>query len=269
MSYYKDKHSIILLEGALTIQSFPGMQPSIKPGCSFPKLYDNFMSMLDHFSLVQMVTEPTNVLELFLTTNNTLVQKTEILTGIADHDILGADVIITSQVGRQNPGNIPLYRKADCDGFRKYILNFASDFIINYENLDVEQLWNSFKSAINQGISKFVPIKRSGVKKSLPWITQEIKRLMWKRDNFFHVQRNSAKNKDRHHFKQVKHLIQTKIRTACDNYLQDLLGLAAQNADENPSGFIPKKLYSRIKNARQDSQGISTLYDKKQKYFGQ
>ena len=91
---------------------------------------------------------------------------------------------------------------------------------------------------------------------------------MRKRDKLFHMQKNSGKNKDRHHFKQVKHLIQTKIRTAYDNYLQDLLGLAAQNADENPSGFIPKKLYSLIKNARQDSQGISTLYDKKRKYFG-
>ena len=134
----------------------------------------------------------------------------------------------------------------------------------NYENLDVEQLWNYFKSAINQGISKFVLIKRFGVKKSLPWITQEIKRLMRKRDKLFHMQRNFGKNKDRHHFKQVKHLIQTKIRTVYDNYLKDLLGLAAQNAYENPSGFIPKKLYSLIKNARQDSQGISTLNDKKE-----
>ena len=46
--------------------------------------------------------------------------------------------------------------------------------------------------------------------------------------------------------------------------LKDLLGLAVQNADENPSGFFPKRFYSLIKNARQDSQGISTLYDKKE-----
>ena len=72
---------------------------------------------------------------------------------------------------------------------------------------------------------------------------------MQKRDKLFHMQRNSGKNKDRHHFKQVKHLIQSKIRTAYDNYLKDLLGLPVQNADENPSGFIPKKLYSLIKNA--------------------
>ena len=162
--------------------------PSIKPGCSYPNVYDDFMTMLDDFSLVQMVTEPTrreNVLDLFLTTYHTLVQKTEILPGIADHDIMVADVNVTPQVGRKKPRNVPLYRKADWDGFRKYISNFASDFMTNYENLDVEQLWNSFKSAIHQGISKCVPIKRFGVKKSLPWITQEIKRLCGNATNFF------------------------------------------------------------------------------------
>ena len=128
----------------------------------------------------------------------------------------------------------------------------------------VEQRWDSFKTAINQGISKYIPIKRFGVKKSLPWITQEIKRLIRKRDKLFHTQKKSGKNFDRHHFKQVKYLIQTKIRSAYDIYLQDILGLSAQTADGSPSGFIPKKLYSLIKNARQDSHGISPLLDKQQ-----
>ena len=66
-----------------------------------------------------------------------------------------------------------------------------------------------------------------------------------------------SKAKDRQPFKQVKHFIQTKLRSAYDNYLQELLGLAAQNTDESPSGCYPKKLFSLI-NPRQDSQGIST-----------
>ena len=114
---------------------------------------------------------------------------------IADHDIMVEDVNVTPQVGRQKHRNVPLYRKADWDGFRKYISNFASDLMTNHENLDVEQLWNSLKSAINQGISKFVPIKWFGVKKNLPWITQEIKWLMRKHDKLFHMQRNSGKNR--------------------------------------------------------------------------
>ena len=42
--------------------------PYIKSGCGFPSLYDDFVSMLDDFGLVQMVNEPTkyeNVLDLF------------------------------------------------------------------------------------------------------------------------------------------------------------------------------------------------------------
>ena len=52
--------------------------PSIKPGCSYPNLYDDFMTMLDDFSLVQMVTESTrheNVLDLFLATTTHLSRK--------------------------------------------------------------------------------------------------------------------------------------------------------------------------------------------------
>ena len=174
-----------------------------------------------------------------------------------------ADVNLKPQLGQQKPRSVLIYRKADWDSFRKYFSEFASDFILNYENMTVEQLWNSFKSTINQGISKFIPpIKRFGAKRSLPWITQEFKRLVRKRDKLFQLQKRSKKAKDRQHFKQVKHFIQAKLRSAYDNYLQDLLGLAAQNVDESPSGFIPKKLYSLIKTARQDSQGISTLKDK-------
>ena len=66
---------------------------------------------------------------------------------------------------------------------------------------------------------------------------------------------------DRHHFNLVKHLIHTKIRPTFDYYLQTILGLAVQSEDESPSGFIPK-MNHLIKNARQNSQGISTILDK-------
>ena len=49
--------------------------PSIKSGCSFPCLYDDFSSMLDDLGLVKMVNEPTrcgNGIDIFLTSNHTL-----------------------------------------------------------------------------------------------------------------------------------------------------------------------------------------------------
>ena len=55
------------------------------------------MDILDDYSLVQIVTEPTrhdNVLDLILTSNPTLVSKVECLPGLSDHDIVLAEVAI-------------------------------------------------------------------------------------------------------------------------------------------------------------------------------
>ena len=52
--------------------------PTIKPGCRFPKLYDDFITLLDDCNLEQMVSTPhrgENVLDLFLTSNHTLVKN--------------------------------------------------------------------------------------------------------------------------------------------------------------------------------------------------
>ena len=98
--------------------------PTTKQGCGFPSLYDDFMTLISDFSFTQMVTEPTrldNVLDLFMTSNYTLVQKVEIYPGIADHDVMVADVNIKPTLGRQEPRFVPLYRKANWDSFREYI----------------------------------------------------------------------------------------------------------------------------------------------------
>ena len=60
--------------------------------------------------------------------------------------------------------------------------------------------------------------------------------------------------RDRRHFKEVKHLVQTKIRTAYNNYLQSVLGLSDEEGNidtvSDKQKFAPKKLFSLIKNAK-------------------
>ena len=63
--------------------------PTIKPGCRYPSICNSFISCLDDYSLVLMVSKPTrgdHVLDLFLTSNHTLVNKVEILPGISNHE---------------------------------------------------------------------------------------------------------------------------------------------------------------------------------------
>ena len=64
----------------------------------------------------------------------------------------------------------------------------------------------------------------------------------------------------------MKHLVQCKIRTAYNNYLQSVLGLSDEEGNidtvSDKQKFAPKKLFSLIKNAKQDSHGVSPLKDK-------
>ena len=239
--------------------------PSMKTRAGFSTNYEDFVSLLDDFSLVQMVSEPTrgeNVLDFFLTSNHTLVNDIKVSPGIADHSIVVANVNVKPKINKQIPRKVPLFRKANWTDFRSYMAEKRTEILNNRQQQSVEEIWTAFKTALHNGISQFVPIKKIGPKKSLPWITQEIKRLIRKRDSLYQKQKR-GKPKDRHHLKQVKHLVQSKIRLAYNNYLQSILGLSEEGNDTagNNSGFVSKKLFSLIKNARQDAQGISPLKD--------
>ena len=80
--------------------------PSMKSGSGFPANYEEFVSLLVDFSLVQMVNEPTrgeNVLDLFLTSNHTLVEDIKVSPGIADHNIVVAKVNLKPKTSKQIP----------------------------------------------------------------------------------------------------------------------------------------------------------------------
>ena len=65
--------------------------PTISPDCKHTHThqYEEFIDLLNEFSLKQLVTQPTrfeNILDLFLIDNPTLVKSVDIKPGIADHD---------------------------------------------------------------------------------------------------------------------------------------------------------------------------------------
>ena len=77
--------------------------------------------MIDEL-LVQMVTSPTggqNILDLFFTTNPTLVNKTSILPGLSDHDIVLVKVNSHPEIIKQVPCDTPLYNKANWDQLKQ------------------------------------------------------------------------------------------------------------------------------------------------------
>ena len=173
-------------------QSFIGMiiiVLQVKRGCSFPQQYGDFINFLDDINLIQMVSEPTgqdNILDLFLTNSDSLVIKVTILPSISDHDIVFCMVRFKPVILKQVPRAVPLCRKADWTAFKAFAKDKCEELLKDHPSKSIEDLWSSFKSVIHNGIAKFVPSKILGTKKSLLWITQPIKRIIRKRNKFFH-----------------------------------------------------------------------------------
>ena len=134
----------------------------MKSGLGFPAIYEDFISLLDDFSLVQVVSEPTrgeNVLDFFLTSNHTLVNDIKISPGIADHDIVVANVNVKPKISKQVPRKVPLFRKANWTDFKIYMAKKKTEILDNFQQESVEEIWNTFKIALQKGISQFVPIE--------------------------------------------------------------------------------------------------------------
>ena len=125
---------------------------------------------------------------------------------------------------RQTPRSTFLYRKADWEGFKTYMEQVKCDFLASASSKSVEELWSAFKSSINEGLKKFVPVKKIGAKSSLPGVTQEIKRLILKRDYLYQKQKSSNRPNVRKHFVNFRHLVKAKIKQVYDNCLEDVLG---------------------------------------------
>ena len=90
--------------------------PYIKASRAHTKLFDSFLEIMSDFSFSQRVREPTrqdNILDLFLTTNHTLVNSVIIIPGLSDHDIVEGVVVTKPASTEKAPRKVHLYRKAD------------------------------------------------------------------------------------------------------------------------------------------------------------
>ena len=157
--------------------------------------------------MVTLHTRGQNILDLFFTTNPTLVHKVSVLPGLSDHYIVLAEVNSHPELIKQVPRDIPLYKKADWDQLKQSMRDFHSELQSDPATTDIQELWDKFASGLQRGIEKRIPIRRSGTKDGFPWINQEIRRLMRKRDKLYKRWSRSGRPDDQKKFLDQNHLV--------------------------------------------------------------
>ena len=156
------------------------------PDCKHPSFYRQITEVLNDSNRTQTVSLPTrdsNILDLFFTTNPTLVKRVSILPGISDHDIVQIQVNTSAKILFQKPRSIFLYKKANWDGMKQALEAYHQDMLESgkYSSLNAVQVWHDLRSPLTSLTNKFIPSKLSSTKTNLPWVNQK---LQAKRQSF-------------------------------------------------------------------------------------
>ena len=172
-----------------------------------------------------MLTRGKHILDLFFTSNPTLIGSVSILPGLSDHDIVWVFVNTILNQTKQVPRNIPLYKKADWDQFKQTMRDFQSEVLTDLATTDVQELWVMLASRLEQGIDKFIPTRKAGTLDGFPWITQEICHLMRKQNKLYKRMILSGRPNDTKKFLDYKHLVRRVTESTYEHYLGDILGI--------------------------------------------
>ncbi|CAG2220727.1 unnamed protein product [Mytilus edulis] len=172
--------------------------------------------------LEQVVTKPTHytetsqsTLDLFFTNNSSLVNKTEVIPGISDHEIVYIESNLKPRRAKKQPRKVFLYKKANTEQIKEKINNIHLNDITNLENLTMDELWDNFKTKVLKTMEESIPTKMiNNTKQKLPWINKEIKSLIRKRNKLFKKMKTDSHSKINKQYRETKKLLQKETRKA-------------------------------------------------------
>ena len=129
--------------------------------------------------------------------------------------------------------------------------DFQSELLTDLATTDVQELWDKFASRLEQGIDKYIPTRKAGTRDGFPWINQEIRRLMRKRDKLYKRMKRSGRPNDTKKFQEYKHLVRRVTDRAYERYLGDIQGIntTTEQEENSPSKVNTKKMYSLLKHS--------------------
>ena len=216
------------------------------------QVLQNDLDISTEFGLEQMVTEPTrinNILDLFLTSNPTLVESSKVIPGMSDHD--GIPMLIISskpKLNKQKPHKVFSYHKADVQSIKSDLNEFGSNFLAKYHSSgSVDDMYSEFEGKSRSVMDAHIPARMVSKKNLTPWINGSIKRMHRRKQRAFNHWRNRPSNDSLEKFQKQRKATHRATRKSYRDYINSIC------LDS------PKRFWSYIKSLKNDSTGIPSL----------
>ena len=217
-----------------------------------------FLEMSQNLGLKQIVSEPTrgnNILDLFFTNNTELIDKTEIVSGVSDHEAVIINSRLRLRHQKQPRRKILLWNRADTPKIKAAAKEFRQNFLDKYPvddaNSDVNEMWSCIQSNLLTILENNVPSKLSSSKSLPPWINNETKRLIRNKKLWYKKAKTRNNSESWKIYSEYKRETQKQCRIDHDAYVQDLIAEDKTN----------KKFWSYIKSQRNEKTGIADIFD--------
>ena len=213
-----------------------------------------FLDIVSDTGLEQYVDSPTRqgkTLDLVLSTNSN-IHDLEVVPGMSDHDAVVFSFSINHVPDQQPPHMAFLYHRADVERIKADLLNFQNSFLQQDPSLmNVKVMWNDFKEAVYNTISKHVPQRTIRSNSGLPWINKELKKDMKVRKCLYDIAKRSNTEGDWSTYRRIKNQINNKLKEAHNNYCSRLF--------DDSFGGSKRQFWKYIKAKRKDDVGIYTI----------
>ena len=126
---------------------------------------------------MNMPSRGNNIINLFFTTNPSLVDKCVSIPGVEDHDAVLLDISTSPQCNKPIKQKFFLWNKADLSSLRHDFRMFSSNFVLQ-SFPGVNSCWTMLKNNVVQLMTKYVPIKVTCSCESNAWMNTETRRMV-------------------------------------------------------------------------------------------
>ena len=246
----------VWLGGDFNVTNIDWSDVMCSPNSSKTKLADKLIEATNDHSLAQIVDLPTrkeNILDLFFTTNPSLINRmitVPPLTPSVDHDIVFIDVNTGASIPKQTPPTKFLYSKANWDSMRREMSNYA------LPTTSVQEQWNHLERFIKTLIKKFIPTKVFRPQEHKTWITREIISNIHRRDRYFTAWKKNKSEELQQSYLTQWALCQRNIRKAHKDHLKRIFEIDSSDDDKT---MTTKRFWTYVKSKKKDSCTIAPL----------
>ena len=249
----KHKNAVFCLGGDFNLPDINWEQEEIVSNQNPFALNSLFLTMAQDLSLNQIINFPTrgtSILDLLFTNRPEIFKSPKLLAGVGDHEIISHNIVLKPFFKKPAKRKILLWSKADESVLLAETKSLKEKLFKLFDcKSNVIEIWEFIKKEIENIIETNVPSKLTTSRQHQPWIDTKTKRLLRRKQKWYQKAKQSNDPNIWKKFKKIKTTTQRTCRQTHNSHLNSIF----HNDNSN------KKLFSYIKNLRQENVGVPDL----------